>query len=101
MHVVWHSVTLALPCCQPGHRVPRFSEAHLGLCIPSSCTPAEAQVALEWVLNARLQDQSPGQGPVQASGPQGIAFKASVIPQMCRAHDHAEPPNSTAAHLAR
>ncbi|KAE8751905.1 hypothetical protein FOCC_FOCC001382 [Frankliniella occidentalis] len=76
----------------PGHRVPRFSAAYLGVCAPSSCTAGELQAALESLLNEQA-GASDGLG--------GASFRASVSSEMCRSQDHQEPPDGTGARIAR
>lgn len=76
----------------PGHRVPRFSAAYLGVCAPSSCTAGELQAALESLLNEQAG---------ASDGPGGASFRASVSSEMCRSQDHQEPADGTGARIAR
>lgn len=74
----------------PGHRVPRFSAAYLGVCVPASCTPSEVQAGLEAVLNS-----------VAGASEDGVSVRASVTPEMCRAKDQSPPAEGFGAWLAR
>lgn len=80
-----------------GHRVPRFSAAYLGVCVPSACSAAELGAALERVLNAA------GKAPAAAGadGPDGIVFRASLPTGMCKAPDQPEPEDGLGAQVAR
>ncbi|XP_034239684.1 O-acyltransferase like protein-like [Thrips palmi] len=74
-----------------GHRVPRFSAAYLGVCAPAACSGEELRAAMEYVLNTATA----------AAAAKGLAFRASVPPEMCRAQGQQEPADSFGAWLAR
>ncbi|KAK3929981.1 Nose resistant to fluoxetine protein 6 [Frankliniella fusca] len=77
----------------PGHRVPHFSSAYLGICAPSSCTTAELEAALQKLLDAHLQEGSASEASAN--------FQVSVSPNMCRRQDPQEHPDSAGASVAR
>ncbi|KAG8290628.1 hypothetical protein J6590_079025 [Homalodisca vitripennis] len=59
---------------QPGHRLPKFSLVHWGVCVPSVCSPGDVQEALRHVLGLRSE----------------ITTTVGVDPDLC--HHDADPP---------
>ncbi|XP_046666118.1 nose resistant to fluoxetine protein 6-like isoform X2 [Homalodisca vitripennis] len=58
----------------PGHRLPKFSLVHWGVCVPSVCSPGDVQEALRHVLGLRSE----------------ITTTVGVDPDLC--HHDADPP---------
>ncbi|KAG8316539.1 hypothetical protein J6590_048709 [Homalodisca vitripennis] len=59
---------------QPGHRLPKFSLVHWGVCVPSVCSPRDVQEALSHVLGLRSE----------------VTTTVGVDPDLC--HHDADPP---------
>jgi hypothetical protein len=59
---------------QPGHRVPRFSTINFALCVPSSCSNKDTELAVKNYLN-ELTDGT------------GLRFKVRVDEEMCQIRD--------------
>lgn len=68
------SIDLLLRYLQPGHRVPRWSTINFGICVPSSCTSEDIEIALKHYTEAFTNGT-------------GFLLKVRVESEMCYVKD--------------